>query len=116
MPNQWRRIVAVLANADQRRALADLITEHEAELSDRRRERALAQLIEAGLAINTDNGPRPDTQVLTDLLATDPPAPRTGLERYIQGGRLIQYPSKPSERLDVLAWLADQVIIDGQEF
>lgn len=115
MSNQWRRVVATLVNADQRRAFAEVILASDPELSSRRRERALAHLIEAGLVRATDDGHEVDVDSLTALLESDPPLARTGLERFVQGGRLVQYPAKPADRLVVLAWLADQVIVDGQE-
>ena len=91
---EWRAVVALLANADTRRALARLIAATEPAASGKQQERAVARLREAGLL--TPEG-TVDEAALRDLLRESARPVATGVERFLTpSGRLIGLPSRPA--------------------
>lgn len=109
---EWRTVVAMLANGDTRRALARVVAESEDGLSDAQYTRALGRLKDAGL-VGPEGGV--DADALRSLLA-DGARPKTaGVERFLTpSGRLMALPSKPPERLELLALIASRVLAPGE--
>jgi len=99
MSNRWRRAVAALANPVRRRVYAEIVAGVPSTVADARRERSLFELREAGLL---DGHNRVIETVFADLLAEDAPFVKTGVERFLDGERIAEYPSRPSERLKLL--------------
>jgi hypothetical protein len=99
--NEWRRVVAALARPDRRRAYAALVLGLPVE-----DDRALSDLRAAGLI---DDGGVIE-EAFAALLADNAPVARTGIDRFVSGGRITQYPAKPSDRAAVLEWAAHQVL------
>lgn len=106
---EWRSVVALLANAETRRALAKVIIETE---PDGVSPRALARLTEAGLL---DADGRVDEAGLRALLRESARPTVRGVERFLTPtGRLMGLPSKPPERLELLRLLASRVLQPGE--
>lgn len=106
---EWRSVVALLANADTRRALAQVIVETEPGAVS---PRALARLAEAGVL---DADGRVDQAALRALLKDSARPPARGVERFLTPtGRLMGLPSRPAERLELLGLLASRVLRRGE--
>lgn len=108
----WRAVVAALANHDTRRALARLIAETEEPIADKAYQRAVGRLSEAGVL--TPEG-QFDQAPFRALLREGARPAATGVERFLTpSGRLIGLPSKPGERLELLALIASRVLRPGE--
>jgi hypothetical protein len=114
----WRRVVAALANNDARTAYAQIVLGAKlpdvvADLSDRRRDRAIAALLESGLVEPTAaaNELKASDAVFRELLAQQPRRQaQTGLTRFMRLGRIERYPANMAERRELLAWIAGEVV------
>ncbi len=118
-PNDWRGVIAALANPESRHVLGLLLAEqdpsaHLAALPARRRERALRFLSDAGL-ITSDEPPRLRAERFAELLAAAPVERPTGLDRFIVEGKLDHYPARASDRDLVLRYLLDRALPDIDE-
>jgi hypothetical protein len=117
MAEEWRRVVAALANPDVRLTWARLVagmseTDATAGLSPARRRRVLESLRGAGLI---DEASVPRSSVFAELLAAAPVAPQpTGPERFLRGGRIAQYPASQTERGELLALVAERAFRSGE--
>ncbi|MDQ7993312.1 MAG: DUF2087 domain-containing protein [Propionicimonas sp.] len=108
----WRTVVAMLANPDTRRALARTVAETEDGLTDAQYARALGRLREAGLL---DGAGTVDADALRTVLKQNAGPPQRGVERFLTpAGRLLGLPSKPAERLELLALLASRALRPGE--
>ncbi|MBC7402607.1 MAG: DUF2087 domain-containing protein [Microbacteriaceae bacterium] len=103
MTNDWRRIIAALANPDRRAVWAAAVLVTSADLSDAKCAKAVNALRDAGLLDQDGNAV---TAVFNELLAIEPEVRREGIDRFIMNGRIEQYPAKPSLRLELLEWVA----------
>ncbi|MDJ0325350.1 DUF2087 domain-containing protein [Cryobacterium sp. PH31-AA6] len=103
MTNEWRRIIAALANPDRRAVWAATVLDSSADLSDVKRAKAVTALRDAGLLDQEGNAV---TAVFNELLAIEPEVRREGIDRFIRNGRIEQYPAKPSLRHELLEWVA----------
>jgi len=110
----WRPVIAALANDDARRVFARLTLGLEGDpfagLSPSRRSHVRQQLTSAGI-IDVNDGEvalRPDvfTSILRHVAVSRP----TGIQRFLHEGRIVQYPARPAERLELLEWIAEQVL------
>ncbi|WP_374009002.1 DUF2087 domain-containing protein [Leifsonia sp. LS-T14] len=114
--NDWRAVVAALANTDARKAWAWLIVGSDAPatgLSPAREARALDLLRSAGLVRLVDGSPEPDEAVFRRLLAAAADAqPRpAGVQRFLRAdGRIDRYPSSATDRRELLAHVAHSVV------
>jgi len=107
--NAWRSVIAVLANDDTRRMLARLLLGESlhsvtAQLPAGRR-RSITRALERSGLIDAETGALRE-QRFRELLDTAPVARRAGVERFLDGGRIHQYPAKAGERLELLRWVA----------
>lgn len=114
--NAWRPVVAALANPDTRAVIGLLITggdveAHLAELSPSRRRHVVATLVRAGIA-DESLAFRPG--VFDELLRREPARKATGIDRFLRGGRIAQYPAKPVERAELLRWVAARALRPGE--
>ena len=117
----WRRVVAALANTDARTAYAQIVlgaklSDVGAELNARRRDKAIAVLLESGLverkAANELEAPG---AIFTDLLAQQPRRQAlTGVARFMRLGRIDRYPANMAERRELLAWIVREAIEPGE--
>ncbi|TBN58025.1 DUF2087 domain-containing protein [Glaciihabitans arcticus] len=105
MSNEWRRVVAALANAERRTVYAALVVGATPDIPAQRLEKALAALADAGLVSrSTDGTPTVIEGVFAELLAAEPEVRRDGVDRFIRDGRIEQYPAKPAQRREILEW------------
>jgi hypothetical protein len=118
----WRRLVAALANKDARTAYAQIVLGAKlpdvlADLSDRRRNRALAALLESGLVEPTSAADELEASeaIFRNLLAQQPRRQaQTGLARFMRLGKIERYPANMAERRELLAWIAGETVEPGE--
>lgn len=116
-PREWRPLVAVLANPETRRVAAELmlgttLDSATAELSPSRRQRVTEALVHAGLVDAETRVFQPDVfRTILDAVAV----PRQqGIERFLDGERIRQYPANLEERGKLLAWVAGNVFMTDE--
>ena len=119
-PN-WRRVVAALANKDARTAYAQIVLgarlpEVAAGLNARRRDRAIAALLESGLVErNAASELEASEAIFSDLLTQQPRRQaQTGVARFMRLGRIERYPANTTERRELLAWIVSEAIEPGK--
>jgi hypothetical protein len=113
MANEWRAVIAALANPDARGVYAEIVLglPDAAGLSPKKRERAVATLRSAGLIRTAQDGSLElATAPLTAMLAEAGEPRREGIERFIVDGRIDAYPAKPTDRRDLLGWVASEAL------
>lgn len=110
MSNQWRRVAAALDNPDRRRVYAEAVLGLSGEPSTRR-EKSLAALREAGLL---DAAGAPIADAFARLLAETAPVTRQGLERWVTAGVITEWPSRPADRDELLAWVLERAAEPGE--
>lgn len=111
MSNEWRQIMAVLANPDTRRIAARLMLGQNldaaaAEFAPAKRRRLLAAIGKSGL-VDPLTGALNEA-VFRQTLAVNAPRKQQGLERFLEGTRIKNYPSSPTQREELLTWVADR--------
>ncbi|GAA4193538.1 DUF2087 domain-containing protein [Gryllotalpicola kribbensis] len=117
MAEEWRRVVAALANPDMRLTWARLVAGSDeadatAGLSPARRRKVVEGLRGAGL-IDAASAPRP--AIFGEVLAAAPaPVQPTGPERFLRDGRIAQYPASQTERGELLALIAGRAFRSGE--
>jgi hypothetical protein len=112
--------MAALANHDARRAYAQIVLgvqDSPAGLSSRRRDRAVAALLEAGLVErNAGDELHASESIFRDLLTQQPKRQaKTGVARFMRLGRIDRYPANQAERRELLAWIAGDAFRQGEE-
>lgn len=105
MSNAWRRVVAALANAQQRDAYSRAVLGLPAE-----NQKAVAALRAAGLLDDADA----PTEVFARLLAEHPAETRQGVDRWLKNGRIDTYPAAAAQRLELLEWVAARALANGE--
>ena len=110
MSNHWRRVAAALAD-DERRAVYAQLVLGVPGVPGARREKAIAPLRGAGLI---DDDGSVDGEVFARLLAEHPAETKQGVDRWLRDGRINQYPARPAQRLELLAWAAERVAAPGE--
>lgn len=120
-PQQWRAVVAALANPQVRRLFAELELGAPqetagAEMGASRKRRALTSLRKAGLVREVSGNTVTNPEVFAQALASAPlPERPTGVERFLrQDGRIDRYPADAAERTALLALLASRVLDFGE--
>lgn len=113
--NDWRPLVAALANPDTRRVIGLLIVGEDpaaflASHSPSRRRRIVDALLGSGVVIEDRAGLRLRDSVFAELLQSAAAPPRTGLERFLDGTRIVQYPASARDREALLRWVAGQAL------
>ena len=114
MSDRWRGVVAALTNPDLRAVLAETMSAP--PLSDARRRRAVARLLELGLIREGTTGALEfDDAAVRGILSENPPARPAGPERYLDAdGRIDRYPSQRSERDALLRWVAERAVREDE--
>ena len=98
------QVLAALANPRQREMYAHVVLGTAPEEPTARHRRSLDGLSRAGLVTRTDGRWVP-TDVFRELLADRrSPAPR-GPERFLADGRIVTWPSRTDDKLEVLDWV-----------
>lgn len=113
MANEWRPVIAALANPDARSVYAEVVLglPDAAGLSPKKRERAVTALRAAGLIrVGGDGMLELATAPLAALLADAAEPRREGIDRFIVDGRIDTYPARPVHRRELLEWVAGEVM------
>jgi hypothetical protein len=117
---EWREVVAALADPVRRAVYAAVVLGASAEsgvehdIPAKKRERALAALVRAGLIEPSGDGYIATETALRQLLAASATPTREGVDRFVRDGRIEQYPARPSDRAAVLEWAAGRVLSAGE--
>lgn len=114
-PPSWKTVVAGLANPDQRLIFARLITETAPDhafsgIPAKKQEKITQALLRAGLVRLQDDELVANATIFSDLLKASAEKPKTGLERFLDGTRIIAYPKSPVEREELLRWVVDRAV------
>ena len=116
--NDWRSIIAALANETTRRVFAQIVLgtapgEATSNLSPSRRTHVLGALQKAGIL---DERLELNRARFADVLAAGAPEPRpTGVDRYLdQNGRVVTYPSRSEVRAELLRLLGERAFAAGE--
>jgi hypothetical protein len=115
MSNEWRAIIAALANPDAQRLYAEVVlgVADASTLSEKKRQRAIGTLTSAGLIQVTDRGRLEITSDRLDQLLADAAEPRKeGIDRFLEHGRIQSYPTKPALRREMLEWVAETALTE----
>lgn len=114
MSERWRGVLAALTNPELRTVLAESM--RAAPLTDARRGRAIARLVELGLVRESAPGVVEfDETAVRSILAENLPAKPTGPQRFLTAeGRIDRYPAQPDDRAELLRWIADRAFRDGE--
>lgn len=110
--NQWRPLISVFANADSRRAAAEImlgatVESAIADLSPSKRRKVTKALVDSGMVDPETQAFVPD--VFRKVLESTHVPTRQGRERFVDGKRILQYPANLEERGELLAWVASEV-------
>jgi hypothetical protein len=106
-PEAWRAVLAALVNPRQRRALAEVIAEHDPALSAAERRDAHRILTQSGLMTL---GGRIDEARLRAMLAGNR-TEKEGVDRWLRAdGRIDRWPKSAEDRLELLTWIADRLM------
>jgi len=115
MTDDWRRIIATLADPVRRQVYASVVLDVEVEVPPKEREKALAALTAAGLLLPAGDGYSVNPHAFTPLLAASPTVTRAGVDRFVRDGRIEQYPVRADDRLELLTWARDRAVPDIDE-
>jgi hypothetical protein len=115
MTDDWRRIIATLADPVRRQVYASVVLDVSVEVPPKKREKALAALTVAGLLLPAGDGYSVNPDAFTALLAASPAVTRAGVDRFVRDGRIEQYPVRADDRLELLAWVRDRAVPDTAE-
>lgn len=113
----WRPVLAVLANPDARRVLAELMLGAQpdaagARLSPSRRSHVAEMLRKAGL-VGADGCL--DESVFARVLRDASRPARTGVERFLTAeGRVDRYPAQASDLRELPSRIAHEVLAEGE--
>lgn len=115
--HSWRGLIALLANPDSREAAARIMLGEDlgastAQLPSAKRQRVSAALVTSGLV--DPQTAMLDPGVFRAALQQQAKPPRTGIERFLDGKRIAQYPANPEQRGELLAWVAQQAFTPGE--
>ena len=118
--NAWRAILAALADDHAREIYAHIVLGQPVDavlsaISPKKVERIIASLTSAGLVSATRDG----WEVVPDafgraLASAGTPARRKGVDRFLEGGRLVGMPARAADRRAVLEHLAARVLSDDE--
>lgn len=112
--------MAALANDDARQAYAQIVLGATGlpappALNDRRFQRAVTALLDAGLVERNASGHvQASASIFRDLLAQQPRQAQTGVDRFMRLGRIERYPANRNERRELLAWIAKEAVEPGE--
>lgn len=110
--HQWRPVIAVLANPETRHVASQLmlggtLESATAGLSPSKRRRVTEALVRSGLIDADTHMFAPD--VFRAILDSASLPQREGIERFLDGTRIRQYPANLDVRGELLAWVARSI-------
>jgi hypothetical protein len=115
MAEEWRRVAATLADPARRQVYASIVLGVTLDMPAKKRAKALAALVSAGLIHAAGDGYEVATEAFANLLAASPVATRTGIDRFVRDGRIEQYPVRAGDRLELLNWVRDRALPESAE-
>jgi hypothetical protein len=115
MTDDWRRIIATLADPVRRQVYASVVLDVEVDVPPKKREKALAALTAAGLLVAVGDGFSVNPDAFTSLLAASPAVTRVGVDRFVRDGRIEQFPVRADDRLELFTWARDRALPDAAE-
>jgi hypothetical protein len=115
MADDWRRIAATLADPVRRQAYASVVLNVPIDLPPKKRDKAVTGLVAAGLVRADGDAFVVVDDAFTALLAAEPAVTRTGVDRFVRDGRIIQYPVRADDRFELLSWARDRAFPDSKE-
>lgn len=116
----WRPVVAALANPDTRKAFAQVVLGAAPEsvgegLSPSKRRHTVAILVKAGLVREVEGRLVEVPEVFGHLLAAAESPRRVGAERFLDGrGQIDRYPISADERRALLVLVAERTLAEGE--
>lgn len=115
--HQWRPLIAILANPEMRRVASRIMLGEALEsategLSPSKRRRVTEALVRSGLIDADTQTFVPD--VFQAVLDSASVPRREGIERFVDGTRIRQYPANLDVRGELLAWVARGVLEPGE--
>lgn len=115
---RWRPVIVALANDDARTVFARLVADGGGDpfigVSPSRRGHVRRQLEAAGIIGEVDGAVVLRPEVFADVLRQGGMARPSGVQRFLRDGRIVQYPSRASDRLELLTWIAAQTLRPGE--
>jgi hypothetical protein len=115
MADEWRRIAATLDDPVRRQVYASVVLGVPVDLPSKKLDKALAALLAAGLVVADGEKYVATEDAFGALLAASPAATRAGVDRFVRDGRIIQYPVRADDRLEVLTWARERALPDASE-
>ena len=115
MADEWRRVAATLDDPVRRQVYASVVLGVPVDLPTKKLDKALAALVAAGLIVAESEKFVVVEDAFGALLAASPAVTRTGVDRFVRDGRIIQYPVRADDRLEVLTWARDRALPDASE-
>jgi hypothetical protein len=111
----WKPLIAVFANPETRRVaamllLGETLEQSTANLSPSKRRRVIDALRGSGLVADDDVDP----EVFRRLLEATATPKREGIDRFLDGKRISQYPADLTTRAQLLAWVARDALAPGE--
>ncbi len=118
-PRTWRPVIAALANADLqpvlgRMLLGDSLEDALSGIAPSKQRRLRDALNRSGLIIGTEPHEELNRGVFAELLAQAAEPKRQGVQRFLNGDRIAQYPADLTEREQLLAWVAERALEPGE--
>jgi hypothetical protein len=115
--NRWRSLIALFANQETRTVAARIMLGETLDaategLSASRRRRVGDAVARSGL-IDAELRTL-DPAVFRSILEANPVPPREGVDRFLDDGRIRQYPAGRREREALLAWVAGDAFAPGE--
>lgn len=115
--NSWRSLVALLANPETRRVVARILLGDDlesaiSEVPEAKHSKLRKAVIQSGLL--GDDSLTLDPNVFRLILASSPVVRREGINKFVEGKRILQYPANLTERGELLAWIARDVFETGE--
>ncbi|MFT4234945.1 MAG: DUF2087 domain-containing protein [Microbacterium sp.] len=115
-PNRWRGVIALFVNEHTRKVAGRLLAGEvvhpdSLEFSPSRRKHIVNAVLGSGIAeVRADGSLSLVPAVFTELLAQGAAEARTGVDRFLEDGRIATYPASLREREVLLRWVRDQVV------
>jgi hypothetical protein len=118
-PRNWRPVVAALANTDLqpvlgRMLLGDSVEDALSGIAPSKKRRLRDALNRSGLITGTEPHEKLNRSVFAELLAQAAEPKQQGVERFLNGERIAQYPANLTEREQLLAWVAERALEPGE--
>ena len=115
MADEWRQVAATLDDPVRRQVYASVVLGLPIDVPAKKLDKALAALVAAGLITADGEKFVVTADAFGALLAASPSVTRTGVDRFVRDGRIIQYPVRADDRLEVLTWARDRALPDASE-